>query len=524
MPEISRRDFGKSVAAAGGISALSSAHPGRSDRDPFDQGSERPNIIFIYTDQHSGRLMGCNGHSEVDTPNMDRLASRGTHFRNSYCVSPVCVPGRASMLTGMFASDVGSYCNSTPLDDRVPTWCRRLRDQGYFGLATGKLDLEGGLDFGFKEVETTHGHATNPDITSLFRRPLGYRVDERPLVEGSYEDREHVDHARVQRLLDFLSGDAKGLERPWFFYLGLELPHHPFVGPIRYKDLYLPNLVRLPNLPPGHLESMPLPFQRQRAFKLMATPIPEDRIRRARAAYYAMIKELDDYIGTILDRVEQAGWRDNTIIVHTSDHGEMHGEHGLWLKNNLLEDAARVPMMISGPGIPAGKNVDTPVSQVDLVATLLDVANVPIPKELRGASLLPMIHGRSGNHPGYAYGESHSEGNCTGSFMIRKDHWKYIHFSWFGDALYDLERDPGELNNLAGKPEHAAIQRELHDVLRSLVDPEAVTEQAFQEQDRRLKKIVQESTAEQFYQRILKRLGPGQAGVYTNQYYPGFRS
>jgi choline-sulfatase len=402
------------------------------------------------------------------------------------------------MMSGMYASDVGSYCNSTPFDGRVPSWCRRLRDSGYYGLATGKLDLVAGVDYGFEEVATTHGHDENPDII-------------------------HVDDGRVRRLLEFLDHKAAGLGRPWLFHLGLELPHHPYVAHARFKNRYLPELVRMPNLPPGYLETMPLALQAQRNFKLLSTPVPEERTRRARAAYYAMIEELDNYVGLILDRLEQSGQAQNTIVVLTSDHGEMHGEHGLWLKNNLLEDSARVPLMIAGPGIPAGKTFDTPVSQVDLVATLLELGGLQVPRKLRGTSLVSMMQGQPSDHPGYCYGESHSEGNITGSFMIRRGPWKYLHFSWYHDLLFNLEEDPGELRNLASKPEHASVQRELRDILHSLVDPPAVTEQAFQEQERRLQAMVHRSSADEFYQILLKRLGPGQAGTYTNHHFPGFR-
>ena len=166
MAGITRRQFGKGIAAGAGavLSKPGSARQMDNRKDP-------PNIVFICSDEHKGKVMGWNGYPLVQTPNLDRLAARGVSFNNAYCLSPVCVPSRAGLMTGMFPSDVASYCNSTPFDGRVPTWGNRLRDRGYHCWATGKLDLVAGKDYGFQEVRTSHEHSSSPDITSLFRRP-----------------------------------------------------------------------------------------------------------------------------------------------------------------------------------------------------------------------------------------------------------------------------------------------------------------------------------------------------------------
>jgi choline-sulfatase len=453
---------------------------------------------------------------------MKRLASRGVLFSRAHSANPVCVPSRAALMTGRYPSEVGSYCNSTPFDGRVPTWGTKLRDAGYSGMAIGKLDLVGGKDYGFREVGTTHDHDPNPDVTSLFRRPLCYRVDERPLVNGEFADRIHVDDGRTRRLLEFLRADARRSESPWSVFLGLELPHHPYVAHRRFAGMYPAQSVPMPDLPAGHLEQLHLALQAQRNFKLLSEPVPADRVARARSAYLAMVTELDEYLGMILDELDRSGLRDSTIVVYTSDHGEMLGEHGLWLKNNLLDDSVRVPLILAGPGVPAGRVIDTPVSHVDLVATLLDFGGGDA-TGLHGRSLRPLMAGEQGGHPGWAYAESHSEGNLTGSFMIRKGPWKYIHFSWFPSLLFNTDADPGEFRNLAGSPEAREVEKELREILLSRVDPEQITEAAFREQERRLGSLVRNKTADEFYRQLLKRLGPGQAGAFTNRHYPGFR-
>ena len=521
MPGISRRKFGKTVLS-GMVASRGLAQKSSSGASAL----KRPNILFICSDQHSGPMMmgGPGRVVPVRTPNLERLAKMGVHFENAYCVDPVCTPSRASLITGRFASDVGSYGNSTPFDGRVPTWGNYLQRAGYFCWATGKMDLTPKSDLGFKQVHTSHGHFLHPDITSLFRRPMCYRVDERRQVDGKVEEGGKHDQAVLEAGLEFLRNEAKNTGKPWVAYLGFTMPHPPFRAPQKYWDLYPPEQVRMPNVPPGYLEKLPLALRVLRNFKMISTSISEERIRRARSAYYGMITELDGRIGELLDELEKNGELEKTLIVYTSDHGEMLGEHGLWLKNNLLEGASRVPLVMAGAGLPCGMSIKKPVSHVDLVATLLDFAGVARPKGLRGHSLLPMTRGVQTSHPGFVYAESNSEGNCTGSFMIRQGDWKYIYSSWYGDRLlFNLKEDPGEMHNLAGNPAHSSKVKELHGLLTSLVDPEAATEAAFRKQHQVLMEMVQEKPPEEFLQTLRGRLGRGQATALTRKYYPSWR-
>lgn len=487
---------------------------------------KRPNIVYICSDQHSGQLlMGGPGRSvPVRTPNLERLAAKGVYFRNAYCGSPLCVPGRASMATGRFASDVGSYGNTTVFEGGVPTWGNYLRDAGYFCWATGKMDLTSAVDLGFQQVETTHEHFIKPDITELFRRPTCYRVDERRLVNGHVGERAKADETRLARGLAFVEEQAATRKGPWAAYIGVVTPHPPFIAPQQYLDLYPTDEVHLPNNPPGSLENQHLVFQILRNFSLQSTPVSEERVRRARSAYYGMITELDDHLGTIIDTLEQRGTLKDTVLIYTSDHGEMHGDHGLFLKRALYEGAARVPIILAGAGLPEGKVIDTPVSDVDLTATLLDLGGVPRPAGMRGRSLLPLITGDSNAAPPHVYCECHTEGNCTGSFMIRKGNWKYLYFSFYGNnQLFNLRNDPGEMNNMAGKPETFSIEKELHEALTSLVDPDAVTLRAFEKQEQVLAKMVQQHDVHSFYEILDGRLEPGQAALLAQKHYPQWK-
>lgn len=516
---INRRKFGQVIAS--GISARIPSEQAFLQQET-DSG-RRPNFVFICSDQHNGRmLLGGPGRAvPVRTPNLERLANMGVTFTHAYSANPVCAPARAALMTGRFASDVGSYCNSTPFDGRVPTWGNYLQRAGYYCWATGKLDLTATADVGFKQVNTMHEHSQHPDITSLFRIPLCYRIDERDQVDGAAGDHDGHDRGVAEAGVGFLRSDADQAGKPWAAYLGMTMPHPKFIAPQELLDLYPTYEVELPNIPPGYLEGQHIVFQALRNFKMISTPIPEERIRRAKSAYYAMITGLDRNIGRILDQIEAQGHMKDTLVVYTSDHGEMLGSNGLWLKNVLLEGAAHVPLIMAGGGLPQGRVVDTPVSHVDLVATLLEVAGISLPSGLRGHSLLPLIHGERSAYPGYVYAESNSEGNCTGSYMIRKGDWKYIYFSWYDqNLLFNLKEDPGEFNNLVGKPEFASVEHELHSILTSLVDPDAITEQAFQKQREVLMTMVKKDSQDQFFEELSRRLGQGQAIAMAKKYFP----
>jgi choline-sulfatase len=506
MERMSRREFHKRMALGVGAAATTLS-PAVSKA----QSRKRPNIVFICSDQHSYKYTGYNGHPFVETPNLDKLAKQGVVFENNYCGNPVCTPSRASMMTGVYASDTGSYCNSTVWTNQHPTWANLLSESGYKCWATGKFDLHDKYDIGFEQIDTTHGHAHNPDITSLFRLPPIARYNERPQIDGSSREEPHHDLHLLQNAQMFLSEQAVNLDKPWALYVGFSQPHPDFRAQKKYFDRYYPNRVDMPNVPPGHVENLHYVFQQLRHFKRIATPIEEKKIRRARAGYYGMITELDDYVGQLWDTLEQTGQLDNTIFIYTSDHGETLGEHGLWLKNNLYDVAARVPLIIAGPGIPQGVRVSTATAHVDLMATLLEWANVRQPGYLRGRSLTPLMQGKQGDHPGFAFCETHSEGNATGSFMIRKGDWKYIHFSFYDDLLFNVKEDPYEFDNRIDDPEVEDIKLELQELLNQQVDPKAVTMAAFEKQKKMRDEFVRTLDEQGLVDLLKGRLGEGQS-------------
>jgi choline-sulfatase len=183
LAAMTRRRFGQTLIKGLGGAAIAAAMPAALAQSARG-GASRPNIVFVFSDQHAHHYTGYAGHPHVRTPNLDRLAQDGVAFTSAYCQNPVCAPSRASMISGMYASDCGSYCNSTVWDGRHRSWAAVLREAGYHCWASGKHDLDPAFDLGFEDVEVRHGHVGHPDITSLFRRPVGYRMGEREMVNG----------------------------------------------------------------------------------------------------------------------------------------------------------------------------------------------------------------------------------------------------------------------------------------------------------------------------------------------------
>lgn len=473
----------------------------------------RPNIVYILSDQHGYRFNGFAGHPVVRTPNLDRIAREGGVFHDNYCAHPSCGPSRASLMTGMYSCDVNSFCNSTVWDGSHPTWVSRLAEAGYQCTGLGKMDLNLDHPIGFQADHTRSNHCRNPDITSLFRAPGIYRYNERPFIDGDSCD-QPKESDKTKFGLEFLKERQRdGESSPWLLYLGYHQPHPAFVALREYYDAYLSEGVDMPEVDAEELENLHLVYQNARHFKRMATPIPDDRIRRARAAYYGMITELDAEVGRIYDALKASGQLENTLFIYTSDHGESLGEHGLWLKSNLFDEAARVPMIVAGAGLPGGREIHDPVGHVDLAATLLELAGVEVPDSFRGRSLLGLMkEDPDALAPDAAYCECHSEGNCTGSFMIRKGDWKYIHFTFYDQGLlFNVRKDPREKQNRFGDPEVAGVQADLLAELQNRVDPEEVTLRAFETQNRILQGLIRDCDENELFERFRRRIGDGQA-------------
>ncbi|TGD64509.1 choline-sulfatase [Tabrizicola sp. WMC-M-20] len=428
-----------------------------------DAATDRPNILIIMVDQLTGTLFPDGPADFLHTPHLRRLAQHSLRFQNCYTASPLCAPARASFMSGQLPSRTRVYDNAAEFASDIPTYAHHLRRAGYYTALSGKMHFVGPDQMhGFEDRLTTDIYPADFGWTPDYRKP-GERIDwwyhNLGSVTGAgvaeitnqleYDD--DVAFQAVQKLYDLSRGADP---RPWCLTVSFTHPHDPFVARRKYWDLY----EGAPELTPPD----PIAYGDQDAHsrRLMdacdwrAFDITPDQIRRARQGYFANISYIDDKIGEIFAVLEAT--RQDVVVVFLSDHGEMLGDRGLWFKMNFFEGAARVPLMISAPGLAPGLITD-PVSTIDLTPTLAALAGVNMAEVMPwtdGVDLTPMASG--GTRPMVAM-EYAAEGSITPMVALREGAWKYIHCPADPDQLFDLAADPDERDNLATDPRAAPV-------------------------------------------------------------------
>jgi choline-sulfatase len=457
----------------------------------------QPNILLIMADQMVPFLTGAYDHPVVKTPNLDRLAAEGIRFDAAYSPCPVCAPARACLMTGRHMSRIGAYDNGAGFGFDQPTFAHYLTLAGYDTVLAGKMHFIGPDQLhGFARRFNTNIYPAGFDWTP--QRGLEH-VSERTHALKYLGEAVHVD-----RWSDYLSYDkethlrareylhAKGVERfkamegqveaskPFFLCASYHHPHEPFWPPQAYWDLYEGSPIEVPEFP-ENLEDTYTILDRwlntnHGVAKAPGLRKPES-MRRLRRAYYALVSYIDDKVGELLSTLHQSGLDQDTIVVFTSDHGDMLVERGMVQKRCFYEWSSRVPLIVRFPdGRLAGTTRPEPVSLIDLAPTFLDFARTPASErlEMDGRSLVGLLEG-SDAEDWEAISEYHSQGAHTPCFMIRQGDYKYVHIHGYPDRqLFDLSADPGEWNNLAGKPETHDIQARLEARLLELFEPDAI--------------------------------------------------
>lgn len=439
---------------------------------------KKTNVLMIMSDQHNRKVLGCYGNPLVKTPNLDRLAARGTLFTDAYCNSPICVPSRASFATGRYVHQIRYWDNADPYDGRLPAWGHRLMARGHRVTSIGKLHYRETLDpNGFdEEILPMHVVDGTGDLLGLIRDGLPRRnkglnyVKEAGGGESTYT---RYDREILGESLRWLKEEApRHTDKPWVLFVSFVCPHPPMIAPAPFYRLYPHD--RVPRPVQYWTEASPHPAVE--AFRDAAywERLDEAAVRKAVAAYYGLVSFLDDNIGTLLQTLTDLGLADDTRVVYTSDHGENLGNHSLWGKSVMYEDSAGVPMIMAGPDIPEGEVVTAPVSLVDCHPTLLDaVGAMPNEEEamLPGHSLFSLAHGE--RPPRTLFCEYHAANSTTGTYMIRHGQYKYVHYVQYRPQLFHLGDDPDEERDLAGGEAYGPLLAECEAELRAVVDPEA---------------------------------------------------
>jgi arylsulfatase A-like enzyme len=401
---------------------------------------DRPNILLIYPDQMRADAMGCAGNGCISTPNIDTLADGGVRFENAFTSFPLCSPFRASLMTGKYAHSAGMCANHYPIPLDQDFLAAILRDNGYRTGYFGKWHLNGGWKhslvpkterLGFETfVGFSRGHEY---FDSIFYR----NDDPTPRTSRRYEADYQTDH-----LIEFMkacSSDPAG--RPFFGMVSYGIPHPPLVAPEKYLTMYLPGGMPLsPNTPDGE-------------FSVEA--------RKFLAEYYGLVTCVDDNVGRLMSFLDETGLAGNTLVLLVSDHGELAGEHGRYSKKIYYRNSMQVPMIVR---YPKRFSSDTVVSHlvdpsVDTMPTLLELCGLPVPEAVQGTSYLPLLEGsptptRDAIHYKICMEKEGPENFPVPERGIRTHDWVYVRTEDGPKALFDLNADPLEMNNLVESVEH----------------------------------------------------------------------
>ena len=448
------------------------------------------NLLFIFSDEHTREITGCYGNDFIRTPNLDRLAARGTRFDQAYTNCPICVPARASLATGRYVNQIGAWDNAHPYAGEPRGWGHRLIEAGQEVTAIGKLHYRRvGDPSGFStEIDTLHVIDGVGDLYGCLRRDIRERATVKNLArDAGPGDSTYIqyDTRTADRACRWLrEAGARRREAPWTLFVGFVLPHFPLIAPPQFYELYPPRRMPRPRLySPEERPTHPV-LQTLRRAMAYDDYFDERRMCMARSAYFGMVSFLDFNVGRLLDALCESGLADDTTVVYTSDHGDNIGHRGLWGKSVMYEESVAVPLLMAGPNVPAGKSVDTVVSLVDLYQTIVEGAGLEIgatEQDLPGHSLYRIAHGEAPRRT--VLSEYHAAGAMTGMFMIREGRWKYVHYVDYAPQLFDLICDPNETQDLGESADHREVLEHCETKLRAVVDPEAVNERAFRDQD-----------------------------------------
>lgn len=429
--------------------------------------AQRPNVLFIAIDDQNDWIGAYGGHPLAKTPHLDSLARRGTAFLNAHCQAPLCNPSRTSLMLGLRSTTTGIY-GLAPWFRNVPAWQDRVtlpqhfKANGYRTLTSGKIYHGGigGQESRHHEFDVwgpAGGIGIRPQQKLIPPTPGGNH----PLMDWGvfpHRDEDKGDYQVASWTIDQLK--AAPQDQPFFLAAGFFLPHVPCYVTQPWMDLYPDDDTVLPPVLAEDRNDTP------RFSWYLHWDLPEPRLQWLQAndqwrnlvrSYLASTSFVDTQIGRVLAALDEAGLRDNTVVVVWGDHGWHLGEKGITGKNTLWDRSTRVPLIFAGPGISRGGKVTGPAELLDIYPTLLELCGLPARDDLEGLSLMPQLVDADTPRTRPAI-TSHNQGNHG----IRSERWRYIRYADGSEELYDMLQDPNEWNNLAADPQFAAVIAEHH--------------------------------------------------------------
>ena len=440
---------------------------------------KQPNILFLMSDEHRFDVAGFAGNQIVRTPNLDRLAKDAVVFENAYTPCPVCIPARQCMAVGQYPKTCGVQDFFQDLPPNSRTFARQFTENGYCTVASGKLHHRGidqmqgwmirvagdcAVDRKFYEAQSNSA-AAKPASTAISNK----WSDSKEIRRAGPGDSAYAraDRLSVQGLKDYIYQhfvdsfyDRPTPEQSVMLYLGLLNPHYPYVAEQSKFDYYLNRVQPYANNTPF---DHPFLGVCPNDDPILNDQTVSDReIKRAMAAYYANIETIDDQFGQIIAELEQAGQNiDDWIVIYTSDHGEMLGEHAIWEKQKFFEGSAKVPLFIRWPKHFAARSVKENVNLIDLYATLCTLCEVPVPQSVESRSLVALMQGNAENW------NNETISQCRGNVMVKRNDLKYHCYADKSEVLFDLQNDPGETKNCIDLPQYQAVLQSLRAVCKN---------------------------------------------------------
>ena len=469
-----------------------------------------PNLLFIMTDQQRADALGFAGNNLIRTPNLDRLGEQGASFKNAYTQCAVCAPARAAILTGHTIENNGVRTNSIWRDEpdvelmTMPTFDEILYENGYTCEYFGKWHCPEEPTKVYSEFVTLKAYRSYVEENVPYLEPgegqlisTESRRAYTPNPIDKHYGMHYNDVLKLRNKQRFAQTELHGVSnippeftstafvckqtidaikrnraKPFSITASINFPHAPMIPIKEYADLYNPEEIPVPASIADKMDNSPyVAFNGRLNSPEYADP---EKIKYMIANYYALVTEIDTWVGKILDTLDELGLTDNTIVIFTSDHGEMLGAHGMREKNVFYEESARIPLIIRYPNeIKSGTVIDHPVTNLDLFSTILDYTSVGKESKSDGKSLRDLIEGKDTNRPGYIVTEWNFRGDVISNYMVMHEGWKLLiphsDTSKVINAMYDLNTDPYEMINLLGANPESLMHKEKAEELRSLL-------------------------------------------------------
>ncbi|HXE12978.1 MAG TPA: sulfatase-like hydrolase/transferase [Bryobacteraceae bacterium] len=504
MSNLNRRGFLGAVTASAAL-PYAAAMGDSADKTSSMRTGRPKNVLLLMADQHRPEALGIRGGTVAKTPNLDRLARSGVRFEHSYCADPVCTPSRACLMTGLYVHNNKTYDNATPWPFEHKTMADYFGRAGYMTALVGKMHFVDAQTHGFnykldfndwyqylgpktrlraEEIIYPNSGSGLPQIDDLWRDYgdpwTGFiNMDQRegyvsPGRVSALAEQDHFESFVARESIRFLRNFGK--KEPFFLVSSFLKPHDPFMPTRRFADMFRAEEMKLPpTLGKVDLSTIPK-FIRERIE--YNAPIPElhnpEHAKRLIALYYANLAQMDYCAGQVLDELKELGLEEDTIVLYTSDHGGMLGMHGLWQKSVFYEPSVGVPLLFRVPGLtPPNSRCETPVSLVQLLPTLTELCDIPIPAGIDGASFATNLREPDRTEDTTVFAE-HGLASKQPGYMIRHGNYKYCYYPNDMPELYDLRTDPDEMKNLALSPAHKGKVNEMQQKLFSWHRPSPV--------------------------------------------------